>query len=705
MDWRPSDNQGCSRLAAAHRQPAAPASTAPTRVRGGGGAPLLLTGMVLLLIGTGGTPGAMAAAPSDTLVSADTMSERISISRKVLPDVAATVVPRDEAPGRPPRLDDPVAAAYAFREARAAAAGGDFALARSHMDQALAADPEQVQFGWWLSGEVLKRFDPGAILWVLPRTLRTAAADPLDRLRLFVQLHQALLLFAAVFWSILVVQYLATYWRYLAHDLTSMFYRDPRHRLRSWLPLLLVTAVLLVRPGWIGLLALISVPLVIQARGRNRWTLVATWVLTAFLVFPHWPLLRQAAPVLDPASETTLLARASQLPVSTQLMRSLETRLAQAEDRDRRARLQLALAIQHARGGRYDRSNELLHEVLQHQPQNVPAQVNLANNTYYLGRLDAAVQGYQAARDLAPGRGQIPYNLAQVYFKKLFVPEASEALEAARGLGFHPPPWEDVTGDANGYSPVVYLGPDSAALMASCRREAGNYPPLVSIASWSDFLGCPPLSLFLLLVGALTTALGLVRWWSNQEDPRGCDNCGSIVCRTCCEIRSGTWYCQPCAETAGRARSEMVLATLLKNRSRTVGLARSARLSLLARLIPGAGHLALGATRRAAVRAFVLACGIHAILFAWTFDPALAWATPGLALAEETLHPLWFPLPASSWQGWNFWPVIAGVVLVGASYLTALLDGTNLRRRVPEHFLRAAGEQERPAGTLARHGA
>jgi hypothetical protein len=137
----------------------------------------------------------------------------------------------------------------------------------------------------------------------------------------------------------------------------------------------------------------------------------------------------------------------------------------------------------------------------------------------------------------------------------------------------------------------------------------------------------------------------------------------------------------------------MVMATLLKNRSRSVGLARSARLGLLARLVPGSAHLALGETGRAVLRAALLASGLFGIVFAWCFDPSRGWTTPGLVLAEETVQPIFFPLPAAAWQGWAFWPVVTGLVLVILAYATALLDATQLRRRIPEHFLLAAGER------------
>ena len=193
-------------------------------------------------------------------------------------------------------------------------------------------------------------------------------------------------------------------------------------------------------------------------------------------------------PALDPDSEVTLLDQACQRQPDTATSAELRRRLDEAADPARQVRLTVALAIQEARRGRYTASNELFAQVLQQEPANFPALVGTANNIYYLGRLEEAIARYEAAAREHPLRGEIPHNLAQVHFKKLFVPEATAALERSRALGFVAPGTRNTeqTGD---YAAVIYPGLTNRSLTEACAFEAGLYPPLVTLASWRWALG------------------------------------------------------------------------------------------------------------------------------------------------------------------------------------------------------------------------
>jgi hypothetical protein len=637
-------------------------------------------------------------APLDTLATSPrtgrledlSRAEMIGITRKVLPDVQASRLPQLQTPDRPPRLDDPEAAANLFHLAQSAALGGDFEGAIGRLRMAQEADPGQSRFRWWVTGEAIRRLDPGTLLLNLPAALREALHDPLARLRFLLFAHQAAVLLLALLWTVLVLAYLMRYWHNIAHDLTVLVYRDERHRGRSWLALMMPLAVLLLRPGWFGVLVLLSIPLCVQARGRARWPLVTVWALCGLLLVPQWGFLRQARPALDPGSETVLLERASRLAPDGVLARRLEEHLARAEDPDRRLRLEVALAVQKARAGDYRGSTELFERVLSRDTRHVASIIGVANNTYYLGHLDAALAGYERASQLAPLRGEIPYNMAQAYIKKLFVAEGSDALKQARDLGFTPQAWEDAEGRMGGYSPVVYFGLGPEEILASARWEASSYDGLVHLSAWRDWLGCPPLPEYLVLLVTLATAMLLVFAGSDQHSPRHCQNCGTIVCESCARVREEAWLCQPCAEIAARAKSEMVLATLWKNRSRALGLTESQRLGRLARLLPGAGHVITGSLAGGLMRLGLLAVGLFLLLFGWAFEIAQPWRLPGLLLAEETLDPLWFPLPRAAWSGWETWTVICGAAIVVSLYLIAVVDGAQVRQRVIPERLQAA---------------
>lgn len=642
----------------------------------------------VLVLATAAVPCAQAAnAPLDTLreAGADSALDAryapgvIDISRRKLPEVTASTVPQSAAPARPPRLDDPTAGAVNFHRARRAAAAGQDDAVLANLEAALDAAPSRADYRLWHSLQKVRGFDTTAMVKLLPGSVRDLLASPVARARYVATWHQAALLAVGAFWTVLVVAMTAAWWRHLAHDLSARVFRDRRHRLRTWLPVLVPLVLLACKPGWFGFLAAMSLPLLVITRGRERVLLGTAWALAALLVFPSWPALRLAAPALDPDSEVTLLDQAGQRQPETAVIDELRARLAAADEPARRDRLTVVLAVQEARRGRYTASNELFARVLAADPANFPALVGTANNTYYLGRLEEAIARYEAAAKAHPGRGEIPYNLAQVFFKKLFVPEATAALERSRALGYVAPGavQDERTGD---YAAVVYPGLTDGALADACRAEAALYPPLVTLSSWRWILGLPPVPLLALVGVPFLVALLVIGTSRRQQDPRDCENCGVPLCRSCCKVRGSAWLCPACGETADRARSDMILATLLKNRSRDEGMARSARILRLGRLVPGAGHLATGRVGAAWLRLSLLAAGLWLVGCAWSFDPAADWTTPGLLLDAETLHPRWLPLPAARWPGWSSLPVLGGLGLIALAWLIAMLDGPGLRR-------------------------
>jgi len=662
----------------------------PDRPNASGSPPLFaaLAACLLWLVVTGPTAIWAADAPLDTLISEEPAAALgdLGISRRLLPDVSATTIPRQPAPAIPPRLDNPDHGWRLFLSARNT---GELTsdLRFDNLRLAREARPNDSRIPIWQVMQALHDRDLGAFVWHLPGAIRAGLGDPLTAPRLVVQAHQGAVLLLALFWTALVVAGLMATWRHLAHDLTALLFSDPRHQLRFWTPWLLLIAVLLARPGWFGGLALLSIPVLMQLRGGARNLLLGTWLVALTVVFPNWPVLRQAMPVLDPDSETSLLVRAVEWEASSSLIGDLHERLSHSDEPERRLRLRLALAHQEARRGRYTVSNQQFAEVLAERPDDLSALVGRANNFYFLSRFDEALAGYHLARQRAPERGEIPFNQAQVYFKKLFIPEAGQALDDARQLGFNPPAWSDREQQHGVFSPTVYLGLLRDDLHASARLEAGLYPPLSWLSAWNYFLGAPPLPLFVLLAGLLVVALALAYWGGVKDDVRSCDACGAEICRSCCTVREEGWLCHECAETAERSRSEMVLATLLKNRSRTAGLATTTRLVWLARLLPGAAFIALGEPGRATGRLAMLALAVFMITCGWAFDPAATWSSPGLVLANETVHALWWPLPASAWPGSMGWPVAMGWILLAAVYLGGLIDGARLRERIPERFI------------------
>ncbi len=355
----------------------------------------------------------------------------------------------------------------------------------------------------------------------------------------------------------------------------------------------------------------------------------------------------------------------------------------------------MALGIQEARRGNYKRSDKLFRSVLKHDPDNYSAQIGLANNTYYRGRLDKAADMYQKAAAAHPRRGETPFNLAQVYFKKLFVPEATDALEKARKLGFRMESQANPNTRSQGYSPVVYPPVTDEAMAEASRFEAAGYAPLVTISAWSGFLSALPWPLFLVMGIPLVVATFLVLWISHQNDPSRCDNCGVPLCRECAYIHEGAWLCSGCGETVQRSQSDMVLTTLFKNKSRSEGLKHIQRVINLGRTLPGTGHLAIDKFAGGWARLSLVAVGLFLVCGSWAFDPGAEWSTPGLQLPGELIQPDYLPLPTGAWNGWTGLPFLAGLGCLAIAWIIALADAARLRNSIPERtFLVPSGVQK-----------
>lgn len=668
--------------------------------------PVLLA-LIALVPGTDGparaavAPAATAAAPLDTFITEPQEQPApdpryaqpdVPISRRVLPQVTSSQTQADRVAKQPPRLDDPLGAAWSYRLARQAALAGNTPGISTNMAAALEAAPGHPRYQWWTLTQSVRRLDTATLARVLPGSARALVDSPLARGPFVVATHQALLLLVAIFWTLLVAALWLGRWRLLAHDLSALLLKDRHHRPWLVLPLVFLVVVVLLRPGWLGLLALMSGPVLVRTRGRRHNLLLVTWLLALGLAFPGWPLLRSAVPTIDPGSEVTLLDEGCTLPPSASTIATLNERLtAAAGDPARQARLLTALGIQEARRGDFTASDRCFQQALKLEPGAFPATVGLANNLYYLGKLDEASAAYKAAATSFPRQGEIPFNLAQVQFKKLFVPEAGASLEKARLLGFDPPHANHEPNPRGGFSAVVYPALTAGQYAAACRWEGASYPPLVTLSGWRNLLGAPPVALYVLIGAPLLLALLAVGWNSRRQHPHECDNCGHPLCRGCCGVHEGAWLCAPCHETAVRSKSELVLGTLLKNRSRAEGLAHAARIVRMGRLVPGSGHLATGCFWGGWFRLSLVAAGLYLVLCGWAFDPGAELNTPGLLLPSETINPTWYPLPAALWPGLGGPQVTAGLVLLGLAWLLALLDAPGLRRRLHERFTTITG--------------
>ena len=120
-----------------------------------------------------------------------------------------------------------------------------------------------------------------------------------------------------------------------------------------------------------------------------------------------------------------------------------------------------------------------------------------------------------------------------------------------------------------------------------------------------------------ILLGSLAAAAAFAFWRIQLGRPRICASCGCPICARCGDTYEAVWLCAICAETAGRAKSDMVRGTLLKNRSRSLEFGRASRRRTMGRLLPGSGLLASGDPWGGCLRLALLAGALFLLLFSW----------------------------------------------------------------------------------------
>jgi tetratricopeptide (TPR) repeat protein len=304
---------------------------------------------------------------------------------------------------------------------------------------------------------------------------------------------------------------------------------------------------------------------------------------------------------LDPESRISLMVAATHDAPTSGLMARVERARAQRGD-DRVLRFAAGLAS--ARAGQLEASSEHFLAALKADSNDPIATTNLANNHFYLGDIDRAVAGYQRAAQLDPSLGIVYHNLSQAYLRKLFMREGSEAMEQAMRLGFVP----SRTKRALPRGSVYYTSPSDRALWALAWQDRAGLKPADLLGAVGLPLGVPAQHAGWWLLATLIVALVAQRSLPRRRLVFECANCEVLSCRSCCGEHDGVVLCLGCAQTAKRARSELVLATLLRNRRHEAELVAQRRLRLWNTWFFGGAHLQ-SLNRRGVQAAWVLAVG------------------------------------------------------------------------------------------------
>ncbi|RKZ18467.1 hypothetical protein DRQ53_00065 [bacterium] len=421
--------------------------------------------------------------------------------------------------------------------------------------------------------------------------------------------------------GLLLIRYLP----YLHHRLSRRILLDNhRSRFARWLwPAVIAPFVIAAGWGLVPWLALTIAVVWVFADRRPR-TLMAT-ALIILIVQGIWP--RPVATILTgttPSSRASLVDRAAYEPPSTALLREVDRALSEHQDDPD---LLSARGLLLARRGAFESSATTFRHALELRPNDPMATSNLAAVHFFRGDMDRAVAGFQRAVSLDPTRAVTYYNMSQAYLQKLYLKEGGEALQSALSRGF------SLTSQVERLprGAVYFLRPDLADSWRIAWASNASLTPFDLLQPWQRWIGVPPGHVVGWLIATLMTSILLAFAFPRRKLVFECASCGGLTCRHCRGEHDGAVLCADCGAIARRAKSELVLATMLRNHRREADTRYQNRLRELDRWVPGAGRLIDGVQRRGVISAIAVSLSI--VLIALGGPPIQdAWDAPSTGI-------------------------------------------------------------------------
>jgi len=514
--------------------------------------------------------------------------------------------------------EHPLRARLFWRQGKLALEEGRRSPALDRLESAVAEDPDFAGAWWTLARVHLSQGNPMVVQDAVEgfkASLHGYRSQSRWAARLLLGID--LVLAGAFLWIVLIL--LLRYLPFLHHQLASWLQPGHREQGVAWMLWIPALAVFALRLGVIPLLCL-AVVMIWLYGGRRERIVLSAFVLFFAIQGLDGGLLSTPLVGVRETSTASLSWRAAHDTPSTSLAAQLEEAIANDPEN---ADLLFARAMLKAHRGQFEASSLDFQKVLSLRGDDAKAVNNLAGNHYFRGNYDRAVAGFQRSASIDSLQGSTWYNLAQSYIKKLFFKEGGEYMQRASQLGFE-------LGSSARRLPtgaVYYQAPSAGETWAMAWHERGSLQPYDLLVPWRRWLGVPPDAIPAWLVVTLLLSLVLFKVFSRERLVYECSNCGKLACQRCSGEHEGSILCPTCTTTAQRARSEMVLSTLLRNRRRAAEYAFHSKVRRLNAWAIGAGDLYNGLRKR----------GLLLTLFAWT-------CVYGIVLPQGLLPSPWAPV-------------------------------------------------------------
>ncbi len=521
--------------------------------------------------------------------------------------------------------DDFATARLYLRKAQEAAAAGQTESAREWLAKAIEEDP-RYEAPHHLSARLdllagrptvaAELFEAGRDLAAGYRNQTRAAAN------LLLGLDIALACFLLWLVAVSLLRYLPFARHQLARAVLGRDHRRPRARiLWVWVLLPLIVAAAWGVLPWLAL-ALPVVWVYTDRRGRS----ILTLALGVLLLQAAWA--RPFGTVLvgiDPNSRPALVERAAYEAPTPALLGEIDRAL---DSHPMDADLLSARGLLLARRGEFRAAIETLVRALEVRPGDPSATNNLGAAHFFLGDLDRAVAGFQRAASLDSTRAVPYYDLSQAYLQKLYLREGGESLQKAMRRGF------SLTGQVERLprGAVYFERPTLGDYWRMAWQDGSQYSVFDLAGTRAPWLGVPArhVGRWLIAIGVFSLLLSLLARRSRLVFE--CANCGALACDACKGEHQGTILCTECAGTARRAKSEMVLQTLLRNRRRDAETVYQKRIRRLDAWLFGAGQIVDGMRRRGLLSGALVSAALSGLVLGapplrdvWDFSQPPWW--------------------------------------------------------------------------------
>ncbi len=485
--------------------------------------------------------------------------------------------------------EHPLRGRLQWRQARLALEEGRRDQAVDTLEDALAEDPGLAEAWWTLARIHLSTANPlflQDLVEGFKASLHGFRAQSLAAARLLIGLD--LVLGASFLWILLVLSF--RYLPFLHHQLASWLEHDHHAGKRAWLIWIPIAAVFSMRLGLVPIACLAFFVVWLYGGRRERVVLLVFALFFAAQGLDGGALSTPLAGVRQ-TSKASLSYRAAYDTPTPSLLSDLDAAIDEdPEDAD----LFFARGLFRAHRGDFRGSSRDFQAGLDLRPDDSKAVSNLASNHYFLGNYDRAVAGFQRSASLDSTRGLVYYNLAQAYIKKLFFKEGGEYMQRASRLGFE-------LGSSAQRLPagaVYYHLPSTWDSWKIAWKERSSLNPYDLLSPWSSWMGVPADHIAAWLAVTLLLSVIAMKLLSRERLVYECSNCGQLTCPRCSGEHEGSILCPRCHTTAQRARSEVVLSTLLRNRRRAAEYAFHTRARKLNAWAIGAGDLYNGVRKR-----------------------------------------------------------------------------------------------------------